>query len=161
MVNTSYIVIIIVDIYTFESSREDGKKRLKRYPADDLNPERVSKRRREDGGNNALSHHRTRASTAPTAVQDSSLTQRLPETAGHKGQLKRNCRDATDGGRAIKRRRHSGQTSNAAEPEPLSTQSERSEPDNSTAQVPPKPPKKTSQGIQEGAAKSKNRGPFT
>lgn len=68
-----------------DSGREDGRNRLKRNPADDLNEERGSKRRREDGGNNALSNHRTRASTAQTASQGSSWTQRPPKTVGHEG----------------------------------------------------------------------------
>jgi hypothetical protein len=121
------------------SGGEDGKNRLKRNPADNLTEERVSKRRREDGGNDALPKRRTRACTAPTASQDSSSTQRPPQTAGHEGQLKRNCHDTTDEERVPKRSRHCGL--NTAEPEPLSIQSDRSKPDNSAAQV-PKPRKK-------------------
>ncbi|KAK5201832.1 hypothetical protein LTR16_001297, partial [Cryomyces antarcticus] len=126
--------------------REDGRKKLERNPADDLSQERVSKRRTEDDGNDALSKRRTRASTAPTGSQRSS-TQRQPQIAGHEGQLKRNCHDSTEKGRATKRPRHSGlKTSTAAEPistgEPLSVQSDRPEPDNSVAQVRPKPRKR-------------------
>jgi hypothetical protein len=54
--------------------------------------------------------------------------------------LKRNYYNVIDGGRATKRRRYSGQTSNAVEPiligEPLSIQVDRSEPDNSVVQMP-------------------------
>ncbi|KAF8857851.1 hypothetical protein BDZ45DRAFT_422902 [Acephala macrosclerotiorum] len=124
-----------------DSRGENGKKRLKSNPADDLGPERVSKRRREDDGNNVLSDRRPHASTAPTSSQDSS-TQRPPQTAGRNGQLKFNSYDSTSGGRAAKRCRYSSQTSSAAEPisigKPLSTQLDRSEPDNNVARVPQK-----------------------
>jgi hypothetical protein len=103
------------------SGGEDGRHRLKRNPTGDLNEERVSKRRREDGGNGALSSQRMRAPSAPTTSQDSSSTQQAPETAGHGEQLKRNCLSETDVGRTTKRRRYSGKTS---------------EPSNSIAQVP-------------------------
>jgi hypothetical protein len=123
-----------------DSGGEGGRNRLKRNPAGDLNEERVSKQRREDGGNDALPKRRTRA-TAPTASRDSSSTQRPPQTAGQEGQLKRNSHSAIEEGRPLKRPRYSGQTSNTAEPEPLSIQSDRSEPDNSATQV-PKPRKR-------------------
>jgi hypothetical protein len=125
-----------------DSGGEDGRNRLKRNLDNDLTEERVSKRRREDSGNNALPKRRTRARTAPTASQDPSSTQRPPQTAGHEGQFKRKRHDSTDKERAIKRPKHSGQTSNAAEPAPLSIQSDRSEPNNTAAQVPPKPRKR-------------------
>jgi hypothetical protein len=63
-------------------------------------------------------------------------------TAGREGQLKRNCHDSADKERAIKRARHTDQTSNAAEPELLSIQLDRSKPDNSAAEVPPTPRKR-------------------
>jgi hypothetical protein len=100
---------------------DNGRKRLKRHPADDLN-ERDSKRRREDGGNNTLSTH---ASTVPTASQD-------PSTQ---------CRDATDEKRTIKRPRHRVQTFNAAGLESLSIQPGTSEPGRTAAPV-PKPRKR-------------------
>ncbi|CZR65639.1 uncharacterized protein PAC_15539 [Phialocephala subalpina] len=131
-----------------DSNEEDGGKSRKRHPVDDLNQERVLKRRKEDSGNNALSNHKTRASTTQTTSQDSSLTQRPLRTAGHEGQLKRNYYDATGEGRAIKSRRHNGQTSNAAKPvstgepgEPLSIQPDSSKADDNTTQV-PKPRKR-------------------
>ena len=58
-----------------DSDREDGRKRLKGNPADNVNQEQVSKRQREDNGNNALSKCRMHASIVLTASQDSFLTQ--------------------------------------------------------------------------------------
>ena len=100
---------------------DKGRKGLKRHPADDLNG-RVSKRRREDGGNNTLSTH---ASTAPTASPD-------PSTQ---------CHDATDEERTIKWPRHRGQTFDTAGSEPRSIQSGTSEPGRTAAPV-PKPRKR-------------------
>lgn len=122
---------------------DGGRRRFKRNRADETNEERVSKQQRE--GDNLLSH-RTRAFTDPTTSQDAS-TQLSPQIARHEGRLKRNYHNSTDEGRTPKRPRYSGQkTSTTAEPtsigEPLFTQSDRSGPDNSVAQVSPKPRKR-------------------
>lgn len=80
-----------------DSSRENGARRKrKRSRANDLNEERVSKRRRHDSDSNLVSDSRTRAST----VQ------------GRERQLKRSYHDSADGGQASKRPRYNGQTRN-------------------------------------------------
>ena len=143
-----------------DSGGEGGRNRLECNPANDLTEERVSKQWREARGDDALPKLGMCASTTQTTSQDFSLMQQPPETAGNKGQLKCNCGNATDREQAIKYCRHSGQTVNIAEPEPLSTLSERSEPGNNAGQV-PKKPQKDEQRYTRRSRKSKNHWSFT
>ncbi|KAK0104851.1 hypothetical protein ONS95_005117 [Cadophora gregata] len=128
------------------SGVEDGKNKVKCSPIDDLDHERASKRRREDDGKHALSKHTSRISTVPTIPQHSSSMQWSPPTAGHEAPLKRKSHDATEEGRPNKQLKYSGQKSHIAEPEPLPTQSDKSEPDAAQA---PKPRKRRAKVYQK------------
>jgi hypothetical protein len=143
-----------------DSGGEGGRNRLKCNPVNDHTEERVSKQWREARGDDALSKLRMCASTTQTTSQDSSLIQQPPETTGNEGQLKCNCGNASDRGQAVKYCRHSGQTLNIAEPEPLSTLSERSEPGSNATQVPTKP-QKDKQRYTGRSRKPKNHWSFT